>query len=219
MIVTKIESLDKKRSRVWIDMEFAFVLYKGELRHFNISEGVEIGEDVYHQILNDILPKRAKMRAMNLLQKKAYSEAELRRKLVLGEYPAGIIEQAIEYVSSYKYIDDRRLAEDYVRIHIGDKSKQRIIADLLSKGIHKDVISSAIENNKEEGFEIDEVVQARRLLEKRDYYNQIASLREDASSEAFDCMSKLNAKTYSFLLRKGFRADVVGEVMGLNCLT
>ena len=34
--VTKIEDLDKKRSKVYLDEEFAFVLYKGELSQYHI---------------------------------------------------------------------------------------------------------------------------------------------------------------------------------------
>ena len=41
MLITQIEELSKSRSRIFIDEEFAFVLYKGELRSFRIRLGEE----------------------------------------------------------------------------------------------------------------------------------------------------------------------------------
>ena len=45
MTVTGIEEINNKKIRVFIDNEFAFVLYKGELRLYGIREGEEIGEE------------------------------------------------------------------------------------------------------------------------------------------------------------------------------
>ncbi len=39
MTVTKIEEVTKVKCRIEIDQEFAFVLYKGELRMYHIREG------------------------------------------------------------------------------------------------------------------------------------------------------------------------------------
>ena len=38
MLVTQVTELSKSRSKVYIDQEFAFVLYKGELRLYHIKE-------------------------------------------------------------------------------------------------------------------------------------------------------------------------------------
>ena len=42
MLVTQVTELSKSRSKVYIDQEFAFVLYKGELRLYHIKEGEEL---------------------------------------------------------------------------------------------------------------------------------------------------------------------------------
>ena len=42
MIVTKTEAVTKTRYKVYIDGQFAFVLYKGELSRYQIREGKEI---------------------------------------------------------------------------------------------------------------------------------------------------------------------------------
>ena len=106
MQVTEIMELSKSRSKVYIDQEFAFVLYKGELRLYKLREGQEISEVTYQTIMNEVLPKRAKLRAMNLLQSRDYTTAKLRQKLKQGLYPDAVIEQALDYVASYHYTDD-----------------------------------------------------------------------------------------------------------------
>lgn len=68
MIVTKITEVSKSRKKIEIDGEFAFVLYKGELSVYGIKENCEIKEEDYQGIMTKILPKRAKLRAMNLLK-------------------------------------------------------------------------------------------------------------------------------------------------------
>ena len=56
--------------------------------------------------MQEVLPKRAKLRAMNLLQGREYTTSQLRTKLQQGYYPPEIIEQAIEYEAGFHYKDD-----------------------------------------------------------------------------------------------------------------
>ena len=81
MRVTEIEELSKARSRVFIDNEFAFVLYKGELRSYHMVVGKEIDQKDYEDIVGKVLPKRAKLRAMNLLKNREYTVKQLHDKL------------------------------------------------------------------------------------------------------------------------------------------
>ena len=62
MTVTKIEELTKAKSKVELDGEFAFVLYKKELSRFGIREDEELPEETYQQIRKDVILKRAKLR-------------------------------------------------------------------------------------------------------------------------------------------------------------
>lgn len=203
MKVTQIVELSKSRSKVYIDQEFAFVLYKGELRLYHIREGEEIGEEDYRTIIEDVLPKRAKLRAMNLLQKREYTTAQLHAKLKQGFYPEEAIAEAIAYVASYHYTDDLRYAVSYIIYHENDRSRLRIEQDLQAKGIDKETIARAWEQWKADGGTRDEEAMIRRLLEKRNYFEKTADYKEWN-------------KTYAFLLRKGFPADKIRRVMGEN---
>ena len=65
MTVTKLEPVTKMKYKVFLDEEFAFVLYKGELSRYGIREGVQVEEELHRKIMDEIILKRAKLRAMH----------------------------------------------------------------------------------------------------------------------------------------------------------
>lgn len=202
MTVTDIIELTKSKKRVYIDNEFAFVLYKGELHKYGISLGEEILEVDYQEIMENVLPKRAKLRAMNLLQSKDYTESQLRTKLLLGEYPADIIEEAISYVKSYHYIDDVRYATDYLNLHEKDTSLRKMKDSLRQKGIRKEDIEKAIFMWEDQGGESDECSMIQKFLEKKGY------------SEDWEYKDK--CRIYNALLRKGFSTDSIQKMLSFT---
>lgn len=203
MTVTGIEELNKSRVRVFLDNEFAFVLYKGELRLYGIKEGQELADEEYTEIMEQVLPKRVKLRSMNLLKSRTYTERQLRDKLRQGEYTECLIEEAVEYVKSYGYIDDRRYAEDFITYNTGNKSRKRMEQDLLQKGIDRNLIREVMEKMREEGEEADEVAMAAGLLRKKNYDPDNATNAEK---------QKLSA----FLYRKGFETETIRRALSLD---
>lgn len=202
MVITQISQISKSRSKVYIDEEFAFVLYKGELSLYHLQEGMEIKAQDYNEIVNAVLPKRAKLRAMNLLQKRTYTEKQLRDKLTEGFYTPEILEQAIDYVKSFHYLDDYQYALDYITYNAERKSIKQIEMDLHQKGITKDVITKAYTEWKEINGDQNESVMIRRLLDKKNYHK--------------DCDLKEKQKIYGFLLRKGYSAEKIRYEMNLE---
>ncbi len=199
MIVTQITEISKSRCKVYLEQEFAFVLYKGELRLYHLKEGEEISEKDYEEILHKVLPKRAKLRAMNLLQKRAYTEKQLRDKLQEGMYTSEVLEEAIEYVKSFHYIDDFQYARDYISCYEEQKSLKKIEMELIQKGIPKEMIREALTDWEEEGGRQDELEQINKLLEKKHYTP--------------DCEEKEKYKIYAFLMRKGYSSEKIQEAM------
>ena len=47
-----------------------------------------------------------------------YTERQLRDKLRQGEYPQDVIEEAVAYVKSYGYVDDRKYYLRYLHVCI-----------------------------------------------------------------------------------------------------
>lgn len=199
MIVTDIVELSKSRSRVYLDGEFAFVLYKGELRLYHIEKNAELAEEEYEEIVETVLPKRAKKRCLMLLQKKDYTEEELRRKLRAGEYPQDSIDEAIDYVKGYHYVDDYRYCKSYISCY-GDKcSRQQILSRLLAKGVDKNCILEAYEEVQSMGEVVSEEELIYALLSKKHFDIAAADM-------------KSRQKMYRHLLYKGFSIEGISRV-------
>lgn len=201
--VTQIEELSRSRSRVFIDGEFAFVLYKGELRTYHIIAGGELRGEDYEAIMTQVLPKRARLRAMNLLKSRDYTVKQLRDKLREGGYPEETVETALSYVAEYHYIDDLRYASQYISEKEGTRSRRRIEQDLLGRGIDRGTLEKAWREWEEVGGAQDEQRMIRELLEKRHYDPETANIRE-------------KQRTYAFLMRRGFSGEQVRKEMGMS---
>ncbi len=200
MKVTQIVELSKTRSKVYIEQEFAFVLYKGELRLYRIREGEELNEEDYRRIMEEVLPKRAKLRAMNLLKEREYTVAQLRSKLSQGYYPDNVIQEALDYVEAYHYTDDLRYAVSYITYNENIKSRKRIERDLFSKGISKETVVQAWSEWEDQGGTSDEQAMIRKLLEKKHYNPECTDYKEQQ-------------KLFVFLMRKGFSGETIRKVM------
>ena len=200
MVVTEIQELSKSRSKIVLDQEFAFVLYKGELRQYSIKLGQEFSEEAYREIMTEVLPKRAKLRAMNLLKSRTYTTAQLRIKLQQGGYPETVIGEALEYVASFHYTDDLRYAVDFITDNEHRKSRFRIEQDLRGKGIPAEVIEQAWQKWQANGGTQDEDAMIEALLRKKNYDPERTDIKEQQ-------------KVYAFLMRKGFSGEKISRAM------
>ena len=203
-IITDIEEMDKKRSKIYINHEFEFVLYKGEIRQYKLELEQPMEKHIYDEIKNKALPKRAKKRCLNLLQKRSLTEYKLREKLKEGLYPEEIIEEAIAYVKSFHYVDDYDYACQYIFYHKELESGKKIEEKLMKKGIDKETLRQAVEDSyEEEELQKLELIQARKLLEKKKYNIEIMDWKE-------------KQKAYAFLVRKGIRTTIIRKVMSIQ---
>jgi regulatory protein len=200
MRVTGLEEVSKSRSRVFIDEEFAFVLYKGELRSHHICVGQELDREDYDAIVNEVLPRRAKLRAMNLLKGREYTTKQLHDKLKANGYPEQIIQTALDYVAGFHYTDDLRYAVDYITAHESTRSRQRIGQDLAAKGIDRETAQAAWDEWEKLGGRQDEQEMIRALLAKKHYDPEAADRKE-------------KQRLYGFLMRKGFSQDAVRRAL------
>ncbi len=164
MTVTEIVPVTKKKFRIYLDAEPAFVLYFGELSRYGIRQGEPISQENLDEIMKSVLPLRAKKYAMNLLMKRDRTEKELRDKLKKAFYPPEAEETAIAYVKSFGYIDDRRYAARYLEAGREKESIRNLARKLKMKGIKRDILEEALQSCQWEE-ENDSVV--RGLIEKR----------------------------------------------------
>ncbi len=187
---------EKGRRRIRFENGVEILLYRNECRKYQIEEQGYLPEQVYREILDEVIGVRATKRALHLLEKMDRTRKQLYEKLKQNGYPEECIESAISYAESYHYIDDLRYAENYIRYHQKDKSRQRLRMDLQRKGVSKADIEAALEKE----YENRELEQIRLLLVKKKFSPSSADQKE-------------KNRICQFLLRRGFRGSDISHVM------
>lgn len=203
MVVTKIEPVTKTKFKVYVEEQFAFVLYKGELSRYRIVEDQEITEEMVRKIKEEVILKRAKLRALHLLNDMDRTETQLRTKLKQGFYTEDIIEQTIAYVKSFGYIGDASYARRYIISRQKSKSRKEIYMELCWKGIAKEEIDAALEECYEDQDELEAVF---TLLRKKRFDPENAT-------------DKDRQKMYGYLARKGFSYEQIRQVIQVSDTT
>ncbi len=197
MIVTRIEAVTKTKYKVYVDEKFAFALYKGELSRYHLAAGKELESELYIKIRKEIVGKRAKIRAMHLLNNMGRTEMQLRQKLVQDNYTEDIIDEAIDYVKSFGYINDETYTKNFIDNRKNKRSKKEISAQLLQKGISKAVLEKALE----ECYGSDSAQDAiTAILQKKQFDPKTADRKE-------------TQKIMGYLVRKGFEYEDIRQVI------
>ena len=203
MIVTDITEYNKKKVLIRLDEHLIFPLYIGEVHKYHIVSGEELSEEICRELLKNVLPKRVKLRAMNLLQKRSYTRMGLRHKLLESRYPDNMVDEALDYVMDYGYLDDSRYAEEYIRCFITSRSKRRILQELYNKGIDKETLDRVWTEFEAANEPVDEEAQIKSLLFKKHFNYEDADRKE--------IMKMMN-----YLYRKGYSADAIKRCISVD---
>lgn len=134
--------------------------------------------------------------AMDLLLISDRTEKGLYDRLLKKGYTAEEAADALSYVKSFGYVDDRRFACNYVRNFGETRSRKRITFDLRQKGVPEDLIREALET-EETG---DPVRMITALLVKKHY---------DPSDED----PKARQRIVRFLASRGFGWNEISEAL------
>ncbi|SHO46085.1 regulatory protein RecX [Anaerocolumna xylanovorans] len=197
MIITDLEECNKNKVKVYIDERYCFILYDREIRKYGLEKEKEIPDALVDELTNSFV-KKAKKKAMDLLKNMDRTETEIKRKLEYSGYTEEIIEEAIEYVKSYHYIDDLRYACNYIHLKKQIKSRRQILGELKQKGISDTDIEEALfaeYDNEEEAIQ-----------------REISKKVRDVEDLSRDEKQKLAAKLY----RKGYGMDLIRRYMKLD---
>ena len=194
MIIDKIESLDQRRSKVFIDGDFAFVLYQGEIARYHLVESGMISEEIYGELLWQVVGRRAREKALALLKTQGRTEEELRRKLDFHFYPEAVITETIHFLKEYHYLDDREYSKNYVELNVGKKSRAELEFALKKKGVAREVIREVLSE-----VHSDNCSAIEKLLKKRGYSAEMEP--------------KEQQNIIAYLLRRGFSWEEVRSAM------
>lgn len=200
-VITKIEiqKRNKERVNIYLDGEYAFAI-SAELVY---KENLKVKDEVDTEKLKSVADKEAYIRcknsALKIIERSYKTEKEVREKLLLKGYEERHIENSIQFLKEYKFLNDEYYAEAFIRDKLSSKGSARIKQDLIKKGIPRDIIEEKIEGIDKSS----EKDTARELAEKK--------LRVIRKSE--NDTYKISGKLYRFLISKGYTYDIVKEVV------
>ena len=135
----------QKRFKITLDDGTQFLLYSSEVKKYHLSDAENVDENTLTEIMQ-LLYRRAKERALYLLDRSLWTEWQIREKLKAGLYPSQIIDQVISYLKEYHLVDDYQYAQLYIDYRKCKKSRQQIVRDLLTKGISRGLIEQVLED-------------------------------------------------------------------------
>lgn len=146
--------------------------------------------------------KKARLKALHLLEYMDRTEIELKNRLVQSGFSGEAVQDAVEYVKSFGYVDDERYAHNYILGRMGTKSRQKILHSLIQKGVKRDIAERVWEEILETAGveEPDERKMIRKQILKKYTENTILDEKE---------MRRLSA----FLMRRGFCMHDISKVL------
>lgn len=194
-VITKIES-QRNRSRVniFVDDSFFCGLNKETAVIFGLKPGKNVEEDELKKVIIESEVKSAFEKSLDYLSRRMNSKKELSEKLVKKGYSAAVVENAIEKLEDYHYVDDelfaKQFADSYPKL-----SKKMLKEKLALKGISSDIVLEIISDRTDENeFELC-LLQAKKYLKTKTISN-------------YNDYKKMQAS----LFRKGFDYDLVKRV-------
>lgn len=140
--------------------------------------------------------------ALYLIEFKDRTEKELRDKFKEKGYDENDIEDEIEFLKNYGYINDKRYAEHFTHdaINIKKWGKMRIRTELLRKGVDRETIDNTIEDAF---FEVEDdlvLTHMQTRFKNSDFRN-----------------IKERTRIFNFFMRRGFSPDEIKGAMNKMC--
>lgn len=184
---------------VVLDDNSRYYFHSSIISEYNLKEGMNIPEDAVEEIAEANEYRKARERALYLLDGRDYSFRELYDKL-MSNYSEDICLRVCKYLAEMRLINDRRYAELRARelFEIKRVGMFKAKMELRRRGISDEIIAEVVEqySDEEEAF-----ARLEELVEKK-YERYLTS-------------EKGVQKVKSALLRQGYRYDEINAVLDL----
>lgn len=140
--------------------------------------------------------------ALRLIEFRDRTEKELRDKLSEKGYDENTIEDEIEFLKNYGYINDARYAERFTAdaINLKKWGKIRIRTELSRKGIARETVDNTIEDVFAE-IDDDRVLSQ---LQTRFKNSDLSNIKE-------------RTRIFNFFMRRGFTSEEIKGAMNKMC--
>ena len=143
--------------------------------------------------------KDATRKAMRLLEHMDRTEKGLRDKLRHSGFSPDAVDAALAYVQSYGDIDDSGYARTYIAYRMDSRSRQKIIQELIGKGVDKETAVAAWEEEA--------------ALNSPDERTLLIRTVEKKYAPGTELDEKEMRRLYGYLVRRGFQFSDISSVL------
>lgn len=195
MKITKIEKFKGKTLGVYFEEEEPVFVNSEIVAEFHLKEGMNIPESAVEQIVKANDTRRARERALYLLDARDYSYTELFKKLEVN-YDEDICYEVLNSLAELGVVDDRRYAQRLGEYLIEKKrfGRYRAAMEMKRRGLSKDLISEILDK-----YDEDSVVRLYELVKEK--YEQYLTDQKGVN------------RVKNALVRKGFSYDDINAVI------
>ncbi len=167
-VITELRRQKGKKARfsVFLDNQFVcgmdeFCIYK-----YRLCEGKEINLDELQNIQLEAEGNIAFETAVSLISKNARTEKQMRDYLSQKGYMPVVVDNVIQKLIEYRYINDQVFAEDFWDNYKNHWGKRKIKFALLQKGVAEDTIEQLLENTNNQQEAIIEI--SKKYMKNKD---------------------------------------------------
>ncbi len=202
--IQKTQTVKKSPSKVKVSFEEnSYIISVNTFAHFALYDGKEVEDSELEEILVYDLRSDLLERCINYITYSPRTQSQVRDYIMkylkkigvleLNIDSENLIEEIIEKLKEFKYINDYDYAELFVKSRIKNKPKSRyfLLSELLSKGIDKELANEVLDSLMPDSLEM-----LRRVYEKK--------FRDEPIT--FEDKKKI-----TYLQRKGFSWDDISQ--------
>ncbi|MBC8596109.1 regulatory protein RecX [Qingrenia yutianensis] len=176
---------NKNRVSVFVDGKYSFSLDDTDMVRLKVKIGSEITENEIEIFNKECNLSKARMRLMQVINRKAASRKMLFDDLAKHGYDREIIDIALDEFERLGYIDDEVFALEYAKSAYSFKrhGKIRIVSDLTHKGVPREIAQNAVDDlDTDERSNIEEIIRERFMhIDFSDYKEKQRVVRYFAS--------------------------------------
>lgn len=166
--ITQITEQKRRANRrnVYIDGAFAFGVNENVVARFRLRVGLQLTPDQVAEIAAGEVRQECFDQAMQYLQRRMHSRAELARKLAKREYGQAVVDSVLGQLERLGYVDDAKFAQGRARSAAEHKhhGRRRAMMELRKAGVKGDVADKVLADVYDSQ---DSVSVARELARKK----------------------------------------------------
>lgn len=184
------------------------------LERSRLGVGDPLPPTLRDRLLDDDADIRIRDAALTLISYRARTRAELRTRLRQKGFPPARIEPCLDRLQEKGFIDDRAVAEAFVRDRLlhRPKGKAALSSELRRKGVSTETAGGAIDRVFD-AAETSDLDLAREVAEKWVARQSAQVLAALASTDRSTERDRARRRLHGYLARRGFRGPAIAAGM------